>query len=1012
MAQLQSPQFDKFQSVLRGMFMLDHAELDFGIYRIMNQKRKDIDVWLSDKLREKVQQVLRQNQSATTADKEAELQKAITQARDLGIDPETLPKVHQLREEIAATGSSEDFENEVYSHLSTFFARYYDEGDFISQRRYKRDVYAIPYEGEEVKLHWANADQYYIKTAEYFRNYSFRLPSGKTVEFALREAATEQNNNKVQGDQRRLFALYEPDSASDPEGKSVEADGDTLRIWFTYQLYPKSTKQKDLAARAYEAVKALVPTAFYEALALRPAEKDKNRTLLQKHITDYVARNQFDYFIHKDLRRFLTRELDFYVKNEMLFIDDIDAQRGEQFLAFLAVVKAVKTIGGEIIGFLASLEDYQKRLWEKRKFVTQADYCITLDHIAPEFYAEIAANDRQREEWVRLFAIDKIEGNAFNDAYSVPLTEKFLTENKFLPIDTALFSADFRQRLLATIDDIDSKTNGLLINSENFQALRLLQEEYAGQVNVVYIDPPYNTVHSEILYKNQYKHSSWLTLLNNTLSLVPRFWNKEYSFGLSIDDFEMTNISKLLDDKFPELEKSMVIVNHHPQGAGGRLSRTHEYLILLSQSTMPSYLGEPVEAHQEDRSFMRSGTADNNYRYGRWKSFYALLYDPKTKKIVGAEDPVPLDVKYPTDVTEEGYERIYPINSRGEERVWRSSYLTGRNRAENGELWLSDGGSIYQSIDHDDNREVLFSNWTDAKFNAGTQGANILNDMGLKGTFDYPKSIKTIEVALWAQSFGNLNAVVMDYFAGSGTTGHAVINLNRDDANRQVKANRKYILVEMGDYFDTVTKPRVLKAAYSKEWKDGAPVSRDGVSQIVKVVRLEQYEDTLNNLVVRRPGEIITDRFEETRLLGYMLDTETRDSLFNLTWFDNPFDVRLRITRGNETREQQIDMVETFNYLIGLRVDSIAWPKDGLCTLTGRTRRGEKTLVIWRDVNKVDSTALNDFFTRSAYSTRDNEFDVIYVNGDNRLENIRQEGDTWKVRLTEETFQKKMFEEA
>ena len=88
-------------------------------------------------------------------------------------------------------------EQEIFSHLTNFFKRYYNEGDFISQRRYKKDVYSIPYEGEEVKLHWANADQYYIKTTEYLKEYAFVLPDGKKVIFQLKEASTEQNNNKT-----------------------------------------------------------------------------------------------------------------------------------------------------------------------------------------------------------------------------------------------------------------------------------------------------------------------------------------------------------------------------------------------------------------------------------------------------------------------------------------------------------------------------------------------------------------------------------------------------------------------------------------------------------------------------------------------------------------------------------------------------------------------------------------------------------------------------------------------
>ena len=116
----------------------------------------------------------------------------------------------------------------------------------------------------------------------------------------------------------------------------------------------------------------------------------------------------------------------------------------------------------KLITFLASLENYQKRLWLKKKFVVESNYCITLDRVPEKFYAEIAANDAQREEWVRLFAIDEITSQATNglfeegkSGYSVPLTVEFLKENPFLVLDTKFYTTEFKNALLASIDHID-----------------------------------------------------------------------------------------------------------------------------------------------------------------------------------------------------------------------------------------------------------------------------------------------------------------------------------------------------------------------------------------------------------------------------------------------------------------------------------------------------------------------------------------------------------------------------
>ena len=217
----------------------------------------------------------------------------------------------------------------------------------------------------------------------------------------------------------------------------------------------------------------------------------------------------------------------------------------------------------------------------------------------------------------------------------------------------------------------------------------------------------------------------------------------------------------------------------------------------------------------------------------------------------------------------------------------------------------------------------------------------------------------------------------------------------------------------MAEYFTNVTKPRTAKVIYSSDWNDGKPVSRDGISQCFKYLRLEQYEDTLNNLVPKQE-DLLTqtnEQFYGSYMLGYTLDVETRDSLFNLQWFRNPWNTQMKITQQNVTKEQNIDLVETFNYLIDLYVETMNYPRQNICVVTGRTRTGEKTLVIWRNVDEVSNEELEKFFEKMDFRTKDAEFDRIYVNGDNNLENLRTENESWKVMLIEEEFAKRMFED-
>jgi adenine-specific DNA-methyltransferase len=287
-----------------------------------------------------------------------------------------------------------------------------------------------------------------------------------------------------------------------------------------------------------------------------------------------------------------------------------------------------------------------------------------------------------------------------------------------------------------------------------------------------------------------------------------------------------------------------------------------------------------------------------------------------------------------------------------------------------------------------------------------------LEHLKLSGGIDYPKPPTFIEWLIYSISLKH--GYFIDYFSGSGTTGHAIINLNREDGGK-----RKYILVEMGEYFDTVLKPRIQKVVYSKDWKDGKPVSRDGISHMFKYMYLESYDDTLDNLkaVRTKDQETLLEKMSagarEDYTLSYMLNIETKasDSLLNIDRFRDPFNYTLKIRRDNELKDEKIDLVETFNYLIGLYVEQTETIR-GFKVVRGKLRTGEKTLVIWRNTQEKSNEALDEFFQKQKYNTQDFEFDLIFVNGDNNLENLKVAEDKWKVRLIEEEFQKKMWEQA
>ncbi|WP_400194245.1 site-specific DNA-methyltransferase [Hymenobacter sp. B81] len=1014
-----SDSYKKLRQSLQDMFMLDKAELDFGIYRVMNQRRADIQQFLDHDLLPQVRQALTEHLGTDTQALQQELDRTIEQVLQLGFEPDATPKVQELRARLGQASDVVALENEVFSLLTTFFRRYYNQGDFVSQRRYKRDVYAIPYEGEEVKLHWANHDQYYIKTAEHLKHYQFRLGT-RTVVFELVEAQLEQGNNKTQGERVRRFVLH--------EAEPVLTEGNTLRLRFRYELVEKGVSQEALLQAAVDGLKPLIPADF--AALLAPAGADvKAPTLLEKYLRDYTARNTFDYFIHKDLRGFLLRELDFFLKSEVLLLDDLLAGQqptGQELQQRMGRARAVRRIGEQIIGFLAQLEEFQKRLWLKKKMVVETHYCFTLDRVPEALYSTIASNKRQLAEWKRLFAVDDIKADSVTVGFqeeALPL--EFLKQNPYLLVDTAFFDEDFKLDLLGSIENLDEELDGLLISSENFQALNLLQARYKEHIDCIYIDPPYNTDAGPIMYKNGYKSSSWTALMDNRLQMARPLLTEKGVLAAAIDDAQQRELSFLLSMNFDGNQLGTFCVRSNPSGrpteAGYAVS--HEYVIFAGNTPRSSISRMPPTPAQmarfkirddkglfEWRNLRRDGSDSD--RDSRRTMYYPIYISEATIRVPKMD----WDDKSESWIVKENpkdYEQvIYPINDDGIEKRWRWEWETVMSSLD--KLVVRKDGTgkdyIYSKRRPNEAGVVSVSSWFDAKYSSVEHGTKMLKHIFGYSPFTYPKSLYAVMDAIYIGGGAKSNTTILDFFAGSGTTANGVINLNRIDEGR-----RKYILVEMGEYFDTVTKPRVLKAAYSAEWKNGKPVNRKGISHAFKYIRLEGYEDTLNNLELKRTNaqQLALETHKPLRheyLLSYLLDTESRSSLLNLDWFENPFGCQLNITRQYEQQLVTVDLVETFNYLLGLVVEH-TYRQDGFRVVKGRTQAdGQRVLVVWRDVRQHDHVALREFLKTCRYSPLAHQFDRIYVNGDHTVPNLLADEDgQWRVTLIEEEFAHRMF---
>ncbi|MBV7538945.1 site-specific DNA-methyltransferase [Duganella sp. sic0402] len=1022
-----NPKFQELVAKLREIFQIDRPELDFGIYRVLNARAGEINEYLENRLPEKVQAALSAGNAANAHQIQGDLDEAIKQAQALGANPDDLPKVKDLRARLyAATTGESEHENAAFSHLLTFFSRYYEQGDFISQRRYKGDTYAIPYAGEEVMLHWANKDQYYTKSGENFSNYSLKLDDGRTVHFRLVAADTAKDNRK-DNDKERRFALAENKTLSrvDDNGDEYEevilpveevdgTNGKALIVRFEYLPQPKGTKQEALVKKAVEIVlaDATVKSRWLSLGNRAPTDKNPQRTLLEKHLADYTTRNTADYFIHKDLGGFLFRELDFYVKNEVMHLDDVqNADSIANIEKSLRLIQCLRSIAQELITFLAQLEDFQKKLWLKKKFVVSSHYCITLDRVPEELWPEVVANERQWGQWKQFGMWDGTGAGTADD----------LKTRLYLMVDTALFSPEFKARLLSQVESIDEATSGVLIHSDNFQALNLLQEKYREKIKYIYIDPPYNTNSTPILYKNEYKHSSWMSLMQDRLRKGMNLLQFDGMKTVAIDDSEMVNLCTVLEQTAPEHTLSKVTVVHNPKGSITRnFNRTHEYALFLTRDGL-STVARTLEKNDTPRKMRRWG--ENSRRIDRRLSFYPIyIVDGKVVDVgtVPDEDfsPTGKNVAFP-----DGRIEIWPIDQEGVERRWNFGLDSIRQNLDRiaaikvGEEW-----DLF--VTHE--QTVPKTVWSGGEFDAGNYGNSLLIDMLGEKRFDFPKSINLVKKCITLATQADEDAIVLDYFGGSGTTAHAVIELRREAEAAGSEAKLGFILVEQGEYFETVTKSRAIKAIYSARWKEGRPTAPEtGVSYCLKVIRLESYEDTLNNLQLRRTsaqGDLLNalpQQAQEDYLLNYMLDVESRDSLLSISDFKKPFDYTLNVAvdSAGAFEPRKIDLIETFNYLIGLRVKNIdSQPQRGFATITGTLPSGESCLVLWRDCELLDYEGVNRLCDKLAINPADNEFDVVYINGDHNIPTVltqtAEEGGstrTLKLRQIEPEFLGHMF---
>ncbi|MBU3897357.1 MAG: site-specific DNA-methyltransferase [Gammaproteobacteria bacterium] len=919
----------RFLGLLKNdILKLSLAELDFGIYRILNYRRAKVLAYLDDTLPGRI--------TAWTSTLEQASGRAL-----------------------ASTEA-----DHCYYHLHTFFSRYWDDGDFIPRaRRGGTPAYAVPYNGEDTHFHWATKGSHYIKSGELFARYAY-TDGELEVRFVIERADVEKDNAK--GSAKIFFPIsvqalaggvelrWQWRAATDAENKRYK-NKSASRTIDVGQSDISSEEEDETPGAEGASLQERVLNAWLLGADLKGAKAPAslNPVLLASNARRFVRKNTSDFFVHPHLGEFLRGELDVYLKHE--FVQVWDAP-DDELPRIRAKFKLVRDIALDLITFLDQIERFQATLFEKRKFVLQADYLVQCSWLQREggdegqkLVLEAAASAEQAKEWATWVGDKSKKTNG----------KKLLGAYPHLPLHTRHFSADFKARVLACFDDIEAALGGELIHADNYAALRTLEPAYRERVKCIYIDPPYNTGGDGFLYKDEFtKHSSWASLMDTRLGAARDVLTKNGVLFSSIDLNERFALGRLLELRFgAENAVGEIIWNNVTDNNPTQIANEHEYVLCVanvvsaldpawknrlsaSKDALVRIGNELIASHADDETLKSA--------YANWfRENKAFLGQMDRYKYID-QGGVYTGSQSVHNPGKEGYRYDVLHPTTGE--PCKQPLMGYRFPEETMKKLLADKKILF-GADHSKLIELkVYAHEYEEKLSSvltldGRSGANDLRAMFANGLpFKNPKPTSLLEHIL--PFVVNAGDTALDFFAGSATTGHAVINLNREDGGA-----RKFLLVEQGEYFDSVTLPRIAKVMTAPEWKDGAP--KDSVQHtaegtasaptpadehwsrltlpLVRVLRLERYEDSLNALDFEQnqplaPAEhaqaaiTFVAHDAQEHLLRYWLMDDSAGQAVRLSTakLTHPFDYQLTLHEPTGERVVTVDLLETARLLLGL----------------------------------------------------------------------------------------------
>jgi adenine-specific DNA-methyltransferase len=440
----------------------------------------------------------------------------------------------------------------------------------------------------------------------------------------------------------------------------------------------------------------------------------------------------------------------------------------------------------------------------------------------------------------RLWQVKSITTSSKKKVAQLELIGSESSETQTIPLDDLVVVAEFKDTIYPGLISTGKVERGgdkpchTVINGENYHALKAITYTHRGKVDLIYIDPPYNTGAKDWKYNNDYvegddlyRHSKWLAFMERRLLLAKELLNPADSVLIvTIDEKEYLRLGLLLEQTFPEAAIEMISSVINPKGTGrsGDFARTNEYLFFVrfgvaKVGTRPdeSAMGEEVSWE----TMRRRNLASTRGRKGRGacgpNQFYPIFVDLASGAIIGRGDPLPDGMNRNDIIAPKGSVAVFPVRPDGTEMNWEykdsafdkwwplgfirangeknepQPYIIqhlpnkARTEIEKGSLVIEqkrqDGSVIARYVTA--SSKTVTTQWDFKSHSAEHGGTGILKELIPERRFPYPKSLYAVEDAIRFFVANKPSAVVLDFFSGSGTTAHAVMRLNKQDSGRR-----------------------------------------------------------------------------------------------------------------------------------------------------------------------------------------------------------------------------------